>query len=101
MRRHTKRRRWKRFQYDMITNHNSDKILVILTKHYGFVIDRISNGNFQLNHQDGRRLTIPRHKIWNLTWGGRDKKKEKESNEVLSNSLLPEYTRHEEFLKLF
>ena len=41
----------KRFQYDMITNHNSDKVLVILTKHYEFVIDRISNGHFQLNHQ--------------------------------------------------
>ena len=27
----------------MITSHNSDKILVILTKHHGFVIDRISN----------------------------------------------------------
>jgi len=45
----------------MITNHNSDKILVILTKHYGFVIDRISNSHFQLNHPDGRRVTIPKH----------------------------------------
>ena len=45
----------------MITNHNSDKILVILTKHYGFVIDRISNRHFQLNHPDGKRVTIPRH----------------------------------------
>jgi predicted RNA binding protein YcfA (HicA-like mRNA interferase family) len=45
----------------MITNHNSDKILVVLTKHYGFVINRISDSHFQLNHPDGRRLTIPRH----------------------------------------
>jgi predicted RNA binding protein YcfA (HicA-like mRNA interferase family) len=45
----------------MITNHNSDKILVVLTKHYGFVIDRISNSHFQLNHPDGRRVTVPRH----------------------------------------
>jgi predicted RNA binding protein YcfA (HicA-like mRNA interferase family) len=45
----------------MITNHNSDKILVILTKHYGFVIDRISKSHFQLNHPDGRRIAIPRH----------------------------------------
>jgi predicted RNA binding protein YcfA (HicA-like mRNA interferase family) len=45
----------------MITNYNSDKVLVVLTKHYGFVIDRISNSHFQLNHPDGRRITIPRH----------------------------------------
>jgi len=45
----------------MITNQNSDKILVILTKHYGFVIDRISNSRFQLNHHDGRHITVPRH----------------------------------------
>jgi predicted RNA binding protein YcfA (HicA-like mRNA interferase family) len=45
----------------MNVNYNSDKTLVILTKHYGFVIDRISNSHFQLNHPDGRRITIPRH----------------------------------------
>jgi predicted RNA binding protein YcfA (HicA-like mRNA interferase family) len=44
----------------MITNYDSDKVLVVLTKHYGFVIDRISNSHFQLNHQDGRRITVPR-----------------------------------------
>jgi len=45
----------------MITNHNSDKILVILTKDYGFVIDRISKSHFQLNHPDGRHVTIARY----------------------------------------
>ena len=44
----------------MITNHNSDKVLVVLTKYYGFIIDRISNSHFQLNHPDGRRVTVPR-----------------------------------------
>jgi predicted RNA binding protein YcfA (HicA-like mRNA interferase family) len=47
----------------MITNHNSDKVLVFLTKNYGFIIDRISNSHFQLNHPDGRRVTVPRHRI--------------------------------------
>jgi hypothetical protein len=42
----------------MITNHNSDKVLVVLAKHYGFVIDRISNSHFQLNHNlKGNDLT--------------------------------------------
>jgi predicted RNA binding protein YcfA (HicA-like mRNA interferase family) len=45
----------------MITNHNSDKVLVVLTKYYGFIIDRISNSHFQLNYPGGRRVTIPRH----------------------------------------
>jgi len=37
----------------MITNHNSDIILVILTKHYGFVIDRITNNHFQVIPRKG------------------------------------------------
>jgi predicted RNA binding protein YcfA (HicA-like mRNA interferase family) len=45
----------------MITNYDSDKVLVVLTEHYGFVIDRISNSHFQLNHPDWRRITVPRH----------------------------------------
>ncbi|MFZ0511622.1 MAG: type II toxin-antitoxin system HicA family toxin [Candidatus Nitrosopolaris sp.] len=45
----------------MITNHNSDKVLVVLTRYYGFVIDRISGTHVQLNHPDGRRITVPRH----------------------------------------
>jgi predicted RNA binding protein YcfA (HicA-like mRNA interferase family) len=36
-------------------------LLIVLTKNYGFIIDRISNSHFQLNHPDGRRVTVPRH----------------------------------------
>ena len=32
----------------------------VLVKHYGFVIDRISNSHYQQNHPDGRRITVPK-----------------------------------------
>jgi predicted RNA binding protein YcfA (HicA-like mRNA interferase family) len=32
-----------------------------LTKYYGFVIDRISATHFELNHPEGRRVTVSRH----------------------------------------
>jgi hypothetical protein len=44
----------------MITNYDSDKVLVVLTKHYGFVIDRISDDHFQLTVLIGD-VTVPRH----------------------------------------
>jgi predicted RNA binding protein YcfA (HicA-like mRNA interferase family) len=71
----------------MTTNHNSDKILVILTKHYGFVIDRISNSHFQLNHPDGKRITIPRHNRIKLG--------------VIKSIIAQAYTTQKEFLKHF
>ncbi len=33
----------------------------VLTKYYGFSIERQSGSHIQLKHPDGRRLTIPRH----------------------------------------
>lgn len=33
----------------------------MLTKYYGFYIERQSGSHIQLKHQDGRRLTLPRH----------------------------------------
>jgi predicted RNA binding protein YcfA (HicA-like mRNA interferase family) len=63
----------------MITNHNSDKVLVVLTNHYGFVVNRISDSYFQLNHSDGRYLTVAGH---NRIKRG------------VTNRLLPKYTRH-------
>jgi predicted RNA binding protein YcfA (HicA-like mRNA interferase family) len=52
---------------------------------YGFVIDRISNSHFQLNHQDGRRVTIPRHNRIELG--------------VIKFITAQLHTTHEEFLK--
>jgi predicted RNA binding protein YcfA (HicA-like mRNA interferase family) len=69
----------------MITNHNSDKILVVLTKHYGFVIDRISNSHFQVNHPDGRRITVPIHNRIKLG--------------VIESITTQVHTTQEEFLK--
>jgi predicted RNA binding protein YcfA (HicA-like mRNA interferase family) len=69
----------------MITNHNSDKILVVLTKHYGFVIDRISNSPFQVNHPDGRRITVPIHNRIKLG--------------VIESITTQVHTTQEEFLK--
>jgi predicted RNA binding protein YcfA (HicA-like mRNA interferase family) len=69
----------------MITNHNSDKVLVVLTKYYGFIIDRISNSHFQLNHPDGRRVTVPRHKRIKLG--------------VIKSIIAQAQTTQEEFLK--
>lgn len=33
----------------------------VLTKHYGFSIERQSGSHIQLKHPDGRRVTVPRH----------------------------------------
>ena len=71
----------------MVTNHNSDKVLVLLAKHYGFVIDRISNSHFQLNHQDGRRITVPRDNRIKLG--------------VIKSITAQAHTTQEEFLKHF
>lgn len=69
----------------MITNHNSDKVLVVLTKYYGFIIDRISNSHFLLNHPDGRRITVPRHSRIKLG--------------VIKSIVAQALTTQEEFLK--
>ncbi len=71
----------------MITNHNSDKVLVVLTKYYGFVIDRISKSHFQLNHPDGRRVTVPRFNRIKLG--------------VIKSIIAQAQTTQEEFLKNF
>ncbi len=33
----------------------------VLTKHYGFFIERQNGSHIQLKNPDGRRLTVPRH----------------------------------------
>ncbi|HSF00520.1 MAG TPA: type II toxin-antitoxin system HicA family toxin [Nitrososphaeraceae archaeon] len=33
----------------------------VLTKHYGFSIERQNGSHIQLKNPDGRRLTVPRH----------------------------------------
>ncbi|MFZ0511775.1 MAG: type II toxin-antitoxin system HicA family toxin [Candidatus Nitrosopolaris sp.] len=71
----------------MIRNHNSDKVLVVLAKYYGFVIDRISESHFQLNHPDGRRVTVPRHNRIKLG--------------VIKSIIIQAQSKQEEFLKHF
>ena len=44
-----------------LKNHNYRQILKILTKYYGFSIERQSGSHIQLKHSDGRRLTVPRN----------------------------------------
>ena len=44
-----------------LKNHNYRQILQILTKYYGFSIERQSGSHIQLKHSDGRHLTVPRH----------------------------------------
>ena len=44
-----------------LKNHNYRQILKVLTKHYGFSLERQSGSHIQLKHPDGRRLTLPRH----------------------------------------
>ncbi|MFY9872682.1 MAG: type II toxin-antitoxin system HicA family toxin [Candidatus Nitrosopolaris sp.] len=71
----------------MIRNHNSDKVLVVLSKYYEFVIDRISDSHFQLNHPHGRRVTVPRHNRIKLG--------------VIKSIITQAQTTQEEFLKHF
>jgi predicted RNA binding protein YcfA (HicA-like mRNA interferase family) len=44
-----------------LKNHNYRQILKVLTKHYGFSIERQNGSHIQLKNPDGRRLTVPRH----------------------------------------
>lgn len=44
-----------------LKNHDYRQIIKILTKHYGFSIERQSGSHIQLKHPDGRRVTVPRH----------------------------------------
>jgi predicted RNA binding protein YcfA (HicA-like mRNA interferase family) len=44
-----------------LKNLNYRQILKVLTKPYGFSIERQSGSHIQLTHPDGRRLTVPRH----------------------------------------
>jgi predicted RNA binding protein YcfA (HicA-like mRNA interferase family) len=43
-----------------LRNHSSKDVLKVLTKHYGFTIERQSGSHYQLKHKDGRRVTVPR-----------------------------------------
>lgn len=44
-----------------LKNHNYRQIIKVLTKYYGFSVERQSGSHIQLKHLDGRRLTVPRH----------------------------------------
>ena len=44
-----------------LKNHNYRQILKVLTKHYGFSIERQNGSHIQLKNPDGRGLTVPRH----------------------------------------
>jgi predicted RNA binding protein YcfA (HicA-like mRNA interferase family) len=44
-----------------LKNKNHYQVIKILTKLYGFTIERQSGSHIQLKHKDGRRVTVPRH----------------------------------------
>jgi predicted RNA binding protein YcfA (HicA-like mRNA interferase family) len=43
-----------------LRNHSSRDVLKVLTKYYGFSLERQSGSHYQLKHEDGRRVTVPR-----------------------------------------
>ena len=44
-----------------LKNKDHNQIIKVLTKHYGFTVERQSGSHIQLKHNDGRRVTVPRH----------------------------------------
>lgn len=44
-----------------LRNHPSNEVIKVLTKHFGFKIDRQSGSHVLLKHPDGRRVTVPHH----------------------------------------
>ena len=44
-----------------LRNHNYQEVIKVLTKYYGFFIERQSGSHVQLKHPDKRRVTVPRH----------------------------------------
>ncbi len=44
-----------------LKNKDHNRIIKVLTKHYGFTVERQSGSHIQLKHKDGRRVTVPRH----------------------------------------
>jgi predicted RNA binding protein YcfA (HicA-like mRNA interferase family) len=45
-----------------LRNHTADEVLKVLTKRYGFFVERQNRGShIQLKHADGRRITVPIH----------------------------------------
>jgi predicted RNA binding protein YcfA (HicA-like mRNA interferase family) len=44
-----------------LRNHDSRKVIKVLTNHYNFFVERQSGSHVQLKHPDGRRLTVPQH----------------------------------------
>ena len=70
-----------------LRNHDSLEVLKVLTKHYGFSIERTSGSHYQLKHSDGRRVTVPRHDPIKLG--------------VMKSIISQVQTTEEEFLKYF
>ena len=70
-----------------LKNHNYREILKVLTKFYGFSIERQSGSHIQLKHPDGRRLTVPRHDPIKVG--------------VIKSIIEQAKTTQEEFLKYF
>ena len=44
-----------------LRNKDHNQVIKVLTKHYGFTVERQSGSHIQLKHKDGRRVTVPRH----------------------------------------
>jgi predicted RNA binding protein YcfA (HicA-like mRNA interferase family) len=44
-----------------LRNRDHLQIIKVLTRYYGFIIERQSGRHIQLKHKDGRRVTVPRH----------------------------------------
>ncbi len=43
-----------------LRNKDHNQVIKVLTKHYGFTVERQSGSHIQLKHKDGRRVTVPR-----------------------------------------
>ncbi len=70
-----------------LRNKDYDEVVKVLTKHYGFTVERQSGSHIQLKHKDGRRFTIPRHNPIKVG--------------VLKSIIEQAKTSQEDFLKYF
>ncbi|HEY6537367.1 MAG TPA: type II toxin-antitoxin system HicA family toxin [Candidatus Nitrosocosmicus sp.] len=70
-----------------LRNKDYDEVVKVLTKHYGFTVERQSGSHIQLKHKDGRRVTVPRHNPIKVG--------------VLKSIIEQAKTSQEDFLKYF
>jgi predicted RNA binding protein YcfA (HicA-like mRNA interferase family) len=50
-----------RRDFGRFKNKNHNQVIKILTKHFGFIVERQGGSHIQLKHKDGRRVTVPKH----------------------------------------